>query len=215
MASRRQPGYIVVEGPIGVGKTTLARRLAHAFQSDLLLEQAEDNPFLPRFYREPNNAAFQTQLFFLFQRAQQIQSLRQGDLFQPAQVVDFLIDKDRLFASLTLNTDELDLYQQVYDKMILDAPQPDLVIYLQAPVEVLLQRIRTRAIEYEQLIDENYLQRVAEAYVDFFYHYDRSPLLIVNTAAINLAEGEADFNLLLERVREMPNGRHFFNPGAI
>ena len=215
MASRRQPGYIVVEGPIGVGKTTLARRLAHAFQSDLLLEQAEDNPFLPRFYREPNNAAFQTQLFFLFQRAQQIQSLRQGDLFQPAQVVDFLIDKDRLFASLTLNTDELDLYQQVYDKMILDAPQPDLVIYLQAPVEVLLHRIRTRAIEYEQLIDENYLQRVAEAYVDFFYHYDRSPLLIVNTAAINLAEGEADFNLLLERVREMPNGRQFFNPGAI
>jgi len=215
MASRRQPGYIVVEGPIGVGKTTLARRLAHAFQSDLLLEQAEENPFLPRFYREPNNAAFQTQLFFLFQRAQQIQSLRQGDLFQPAQVVDFLIDKDRLFASLTLNAAELDLYQQVYDKMVLDAPQPDLVIYLQAPVEVLLQRIRTRAIDYEQLIDENYLQRVVEAYVDFFYHYDRSPLLIVNTAAINLAEGEADFNLLLERIREMPNGRHFFNPGTI
>ncbi len=190
-------------------------RGAWPFQSDLLLEQAEDNPFLPRFYRDPNNAAFQTQLFFLFQRAQQIQSLRQGDLFQPAQVVDFLIDKDRLFASLTLNADELDLYQQVYDKMILDAPQPDLVIYLQAPVEVLLQRIRMRAIDYEQLIDENYLQRVAEAYVDFFYHYDRSPLLIVNTAAINLAEGEADFNLLLERIRELPSGRHFFNPGAI
>lgn len=215
MASRRQPGYIVVEGPIGVGKTTLARRLAHAFQSDLLLEQAEDNPFLPRFYRDPDNAAFQTQLFFLFQRAQQIQSLRQGDLFKPAQIVDFLIDKDRLFASLTLNADELDLYQQVYDKMILDAPQPDLVIYLQAPVEVLLQRIRTRAIDYEQLIDENYLQRVAESYVDFFFNYDRSPLLIVNTAAINLAEGEADFNLLLERIREMPSGRYYFNPGAI
>ncbi len=215
MASRRQPGYIVVEGPIGVGKTTLARRLAHAFQSDLLLEQAEENPFLPRFYRDPDNAAFQTQLFFLFQRAQQIQSLRQGDLFKPAQIVDFLIDKDRLFASLTLNADELDLYQQVYDKMIPAAPQPDLVIYLQAPVEVLLQRIRTRAIDYEQLIDEQYLQRVAEAYVDFFFNYDRSPLLIVNTAAINLAEGDADFNLLLERIREMPSGRYYFNPGAI
>lgn len=215
MSSHRQPGYIVVEGPIGVGKTTLARRLAPALQSDLLLEQAEDNPFLPRFYRDPDNAAFQTQLFFLFQRAQQVQSLRQGDLFRPAQIVDFLIDKDHLFASLTLTADELDLYQQVYDKMIPDAPQPDLVIYLQAPVEVLLQRIRTRAIDYEQLIDEHYLQRVAEAYVDFFFNYHRSPLLIVNTAAINLAEGDADFNLLLERILEMPSGRHYFNPGAI
>ncbi len=215
MSKHKQPGYIVIEGPIGVGKTTLARRLAEAFRSDLLLEQAGDNPFLPRFYRDPENTALQTQLFFLFQRAQQIQSLRQGDLFQPSRIVDFLIDKDRLFASLTLSHDELDLYYQVYDKLTLDAPEPDLVIYLQAPVEVLLQRIQTRAIDYEQLIDEAYLQRVAEAYVDFFYHYDRSPLLIVNTAAINLAEGEADFNLLLERVRELPSGRHYFNPGAI
>lgn len=215
MSSNRQPGYIVVEGPIGVGKTTLAKRLAHAFQSDLMLEQAQENPFLPRFYHDPQHAALPTQLFFLFQRAQQIQSLRQGDLFQSARIVDFLIDKDPLFASLTLSREELDLYHQVYGRMTLDAPEPDLVIYLQAPVDVLLQRIQTRAIDYEQLIDEAYLRRVAEAYVDFFYHYDRSPLLIVNTANINLAEGEQDFRLLVEQIRDLPPGRHYFNPGVV
>ena len=215
MSSNTQPGYIVVEGPIGVGKTTLAKRLAHAFQSDLMLEQAQDNPFLPRFYHDPQHAALPTQLFFLFQRAQQIQSLRQGDLFQSARIVDFLIDKDPLFASLTLSSEELDLYHQVYGRMTLDAPEPDLVIYLQAPVDVLLQRIQTRAIDYEQLIDEAYLHRVAEAYVDFFYHYDRSPLLIVNTANINLAEGDQDFRLLVEQIRDLPLGRHYFNPGVV
>lgn len=215
MSSNRQPGYIVVEGPIGVGKTTLAKRLAHAFRSDLMLEQAQENPFLPRFYHDPQHAALPTQLFFLFQRAQQIQSLRQGDLFQSARIVDFLIDKDPLFASLTLSREELDLYHQVYGRMTLDAPEPDLVIYLQAPVDVLLQRIQTRAIDYEQLIDEAYLRRVAEAYVDFFYHYDRSPLLIVNTANINLAEGEQDFSLLVEQIRDLPPGRHYFNPGVV
>lgn len=215
MSTNNHSGYIVVEGPIGVGKTTLAKRLAQAYQTDLLLERAEDNPFLPRFYQDPENAALPTQLFFLFQRAQQIQSLRQGDLFQPARVVDFMIEKDRLFAALTLNRDELALYQQVYDKMTLEAPQPDLVIYLQAPIDVLLKRIETRAIDYEQLIDESYLRRVAEAYVEFFHHYDRSPLLIVNTADFNLADGHDDFNLLLERIRDLPPGRHYFNPGAI
>lgn len=209
------PAYIVVEGPIGVGKTTLARRLANAYGTDLVLEQAEENPFLPRFYRDPKNAALPTQLFFLFQRARQIQALRQGDLFQPARIVDFLIDKDYLFASLTLSKDELDLYQQVYDRMTLEAPEPDLVIYLQAPIEVLMKRIETRAIDYEQLIDEDYLRRVAEAYVSFFYHYDRSPLLIVNTADFDLASSDADLKLLLECIRDLPPGRHYFNPGAI
>lgn len=215
MPINNHSGYIVVEGPIGVGKTTLAKRLAEAYQSDLILERAEDNPFLPRFYQDPKNAALPTQLFFLFQRAQQIQSLRQGDLFQPARIMDFLIDKDRLFAGLTLNPDELNLYQQVYDQLTLEAPQPDLVIYLQAPVDVLLERIEKRAIEYEQLIDEHYLRRVAEAYVEFFYHYDRSPLLIINTADFNLAEGHDDFNLLMQQIRDLPSGRHYFNPGAI
>lgn len=215
MPMNNHSGYIVVEGPIGVGKTTLAKRLAQAYQTDLILERAEDNPFLPQFYQDPRNAALPTQLFFLFQRAQQIQSLRQGDLFQPARIMDFLIDKDRLFAELTLNRDELNLYQQVYDQMTFEAPQPDLVIYLQAPIETLLKRIETRAIDYEQLIDEQYLRRVTEAYVDFFHHYDRSPLLIVNTADFNLAEGHDDFKLLLERMRDLSPGRHYFNPGAI
>lgn len=211
IANSQAPAYIVVEGPIGVGKTTLAKRLATALRVDSLLEQAEANPFLPRFYRDPQAAALPTQLFFLFQRAQQIQSLRQGDLFRPNRVLDFLLDKDQLFAELTLSPDELELYRQVYARMTLEAPVPDLVIYLQAPPEVLLKRVRARGIDYEQLIDENYLERVAASYVDFFYHYDRSPLLIVNTAGLNLAEGEDDFNLLLEQIRQLPPGRHYFN----
>lgn len=207
-----EPRYIVVEGPIGVGKTTLAKRLAEALQVDLLLERAEDNPFLPRFYEDPKTAALPTQLYFLFQRAQQIQGLRQGDLFQPARVVDYMIDKDRLFAELTLGKAELDLYWQVYQHMTLEAPAPDLVIYLQAPIDTLLKRISRRGIAYEQGIDEQYLRRVAEAYIEFFYHYDRSPLLIVNTGDINLADGERDFQLLLDQVRSLSTGRHYFNP---
>lgn len=209
------PGYIVVEGPIGVGKTTLAKRLADAFGSELMLERAEENPFLPRFYQDPDRTALPTQLYFLFQRAQQIQILRQGDLFRPARIVDFLMDKDRLFASLTLTKEELDLYYQVYNRLVIQAPAPDLVVYLQAPPEVLSQRIEMRAIDYEQSIDEDYLRRVSEAYINFFYHYDRSPLLIVNTADINLSEGDRDFSLLLERIRALNSGRHYFNPRAI
>jgi deoxyguanosine kinase len=212
MLAEIEPRYIVVEGPIGVGKTTLARRLAEALRVDLLLERAEDNPFLPRFYQDPKAAALPTQLYFLFQRAQQIQSLRQGDLFQPSQVVDFMIDKDRLFAELTLSKAELDLYWQVYQRLTLEAPAPDLVIYLQAPIETLLKRIGRRGIDYEQGIDEAYLRRVAEAYIDFFYHYDRSPLLIVNTGDLNLADGERDFELLLDQIRGLSPGRHYFNP---
>ncbi len=204
--------FIVVEGPIGVGKTTLARRLADSFGSELLLEGAEENPFLERFYADPGKTALPTQMFFLFQRARQIQELRQKDLFEPVRVADFMLEKDRLFAQLTLEPDELRLYEQTYEHLTLDAPQPDLVIYLQAPVEVLLDRIARRSRPGEHHIGSDYLKRVVEGYAEFFYHYDASPLLIVNAAGIDLANREEDYHRLLEQVKVTRSGRHFFNP---
>ncbi|HEY3487278.1 MAG TPA: deoxynucleoside kinase [Gammaproteobacteria bacterium] len=206
------PGYIVVEGPIGVGKTTLARRLAGSFGTELLLESADTNPFLEQFYRKPKQAALPTQLFFLLQRAQQLNEMRQGDMFRPVQVADFLMEKDRLFAELTLNNDELKLYEQIYSHMTPDIPKPDLVIYLQAPVEVLFDRIGRRGIAYEQLIEASYLQRLVDAYTKFFYDYSDSPLLIVNAADINFAENDADYQQLLEQICKARSGRHYFNP---
>jgi deoxyadenosine/deoxycytidine kinase len=213
--SNRLPEYIVVEGPIGVGKTTLAKRLADTLQTELMLEHAGANPFLPRFYREPKTAALPTQLYFLFQRAKQIETLRQTDMFRPSQVADFLIQKDRLFAQVTLDKDELDLYYQVYNRLTLDAPVPDLVIYLQAPVEILLKRVQERGIDYEKYMDENYLRQVAEAYVEFFYHYNEAPLLIINTTDFNLAEGTGNYHLLLDYISDLSPGRHYFNPVAL
>lgn len=210
--SQEAPGYIIVEGPIGVGKTSLARRLAVTFNSELLLERAEDNPFLERFYQYPRQAALPTQLSFLLQRVRQVGHLRQGDMFRGRLIGDFLLEKDRLFAQLTLDDDELHLYEQVYDNLTVAAPRPDLVIYLQAPVEVLLERIKKRGISYERLIESAYLQRLADAYAHFFYHYDRSPLLIVNAADIDWVENEQDYGELVERVRRTRSGRHYVNP---
>ena len=213
--SAGNPGFIVVEGPIGVGKTTLARRLAESFGSELLLEGADDNPFLKRFYRDPRQGAFTTQLFFLMQRAQQMQALRQGDMFQPVRVSDYLMDKDRLFAQLTLDEEEFRLYQQVYGHLTLDMPVPDLVIYLQAPVEVLLKRIARRGRPYEAGIDAGYLQRLSDAYTRFFYYYDAAPLLIVNAAEIDLASRDADYQALLARIAATKSGRQYFNPAPL
>lgn len=211
------PKYIVVEGAIGIGKTTLARRLAQTFGSDLLLEDAAANPFLERFYQNPRQTALSTQLFFLLQRVRQMrdlqQALSQPDMFQPAgRVADFLIDKDPLFARLTLDDDELRLYEQVRQQLVLDAPPPDLVIYLQAPVEVLLTRIGRRGRGHEKLIESSYLQRLADAYARFFHHYSAAPLLIVNAAEVNYVENDRDYDLLVEQVRAIRSGRHYFNP---
>lgn len=207
--------FIVVEGPIGVGKTTLAKRLAESFGSDVLLEGVEENPFLERFYQDPRSAALQTQLFFLFQRARQIQSLRQADMFRPVRVADFIMEKDRLFAELTLDEDEFKLYQQVYEHVTIDAPTPDLVIYLQAPVDVLRKRVSKRGRDYERHLDAEYLERIVESYTRFFYDYAQSPLLIVNATELDLVNNESDYQLLLEQINKTRSGRHYFNPAPL
>ena len=203
---------VVVEGPIGVGKTTLARRLAGAVGAETVLEQADENPFLERFYRNPRAAAFPAQLYFLFQRARQLGELRQQDPFAPVRVADYLLDKDRLFARITLEDDEYALYEQVYARLALDAPRPDLVVFLQAPVETLLERIERRGIRYEKLISADYLQRLVEAYTRFFHQYSDSPLLIVNAGEIDPVGDSRDFDELFEAIRRTRRGRHFFNP---
>jgi deoxyguanosine kinase len=204
--------FIVVEGPIGVGKTSFARRLGEALSAELVLEPALENPFLERFYRNPRAAAFQTQLYFLFQRAQQLSGLKQQDLFAPVRVADYLLEKDRLFARLTLDEAEYGLYKQVAAKLSIDPPKPDLVIYLQAPVDVLIDRIARRGIDYERLIDRSYLERLNEAYARFFHEYDGAPLLIVNAASIDPVNNQADFDELHQAISRMRKGRLYYNP---
>ena len=207
------PRYIAVEGPIGVGKTSLAKRLAQSFNYETLLERSEDNPFLDRFYHNPRQLALATQLFFLFQRSQQMQELRQDDLFEPVPVADFLIEKDRLFARQNLDSDEFKLYENVYEHMTIDAPAPDLVIYLQAPVEVLMQRIQQRGIASEQLIQEQYLVQLTNAYTEFFHHYTGSTLLTVNSSEMDFVNNDEDYGILLRHIRGLRLGsRNYFNP---
>jgi deoxyadenosine/deoxycytidine kinase len=203
--------YIVVEGPIGVGKTSLARRLAERLDASLLLEQPEQNPFLARFYQDIERYALPTQLFFLFQRISQLRDLAQLDLFKRATVSDFLLDKDPLFARMTLSGEELHLYQTIYDTLKPQAPRPDLVIYLQAEPQTLIERVRGRGIDLERPITPEYLAMLAESYSRYFYHYDEGPVLIVNSERLNFVKREKDLDLLMDRIASMRGGREFFN----
>jgi deoxyguanosine kinase len=207
------PRYIAVEGPIGVGKTSLAKRLAESFNYEILLEKSEENPFLERFYHNPRQLALATQLFFLFQRSRQMQELRQNDMFEPVRVADFLMEKDKLFAKQNLDPDEFKLYEDVYTHLTIDAPVPDLVICLQAPVEVLMQRIQNRGIPAEMLIEEQYLANLISAYTDFFHYYNKSTLLLVNCADMDFVNNDVDYQLLLNHIGTMRKGtRNYFNP---
>jgi deoxyadenosine/deoxycytidine kinase len=206
--------YVVIEGPIGVGKTTLARAISEASGATLMLEDPDANPFLPRFYENSDRYALPTQLFFLFQRIDQLASLNQSDLFKRATVADFMLEKDALFARLNLKDDELRLYEQIYAHLHPQVPVPDLVIYLQAAPDTLVERVQRRGAEYEKNIPDPYLIGLAEAYTRFFYQYISAPLLIVNSDRMNFVDSQDDLALLMERINGMRGPREFFNLGA-
>ncbi len=211
VGNAKLPGYIAVEGPIGVGKTTLTRRMAEVFGYQTLLEPAAENPFLDGFYRGEQQA-LATQLFFLLHRTRQVHNINPNDLLGTRIVADFLMAKDRIFAGLTLDEHEFTLYEQIYQTLHVEAPQPDLVIYLHAPVPVLLSRIRQRGVSFEQHIEANYLERLIDAYTEFFHFYDSAPLLVVNAAEIDFANNRQHFEPLVQQVLSMDGMRQFFNP---
>ncbi|MBC7757099.1 MAG: deoxynucleoside kinase [Bdellovibrio sp.] len=204
--------YVVIEGPIGCGKTTLARLLSEKFNVQLLSEKAEENPFLPRFYQDAQRYALPTQLFFLFQRSRQIADMNQRDMFTAPTVADFFLEKDPLFARLNLDDEEYTLYHQIYSHLQLKSPKPDLIVYLQTPVDELAERIEERNISYEQEIPREYIERLADAYSEFFHSYDAAPVLIVNNEKLNITKDEAALNLLINRIGQIKSSREYFNP---
>ena len=205
------PDYIAVEGPIGVGKTTLANKLASNLNYDILLEMPIENPFLENSYRNPNQSALAAQLFFLFQRVQQLEELKQKSIFEPVRIADFILEKDRLFAEANLNNEEMRLYDKVYEHITIDAPVPDLVIYLQAPVEVLMARIERRGLKFERYLTQEYLTKINDAYSRFFLDYDNSPVLIINAAEIDFESSEEDLEMLITKIMSNPKGKTFIN----
>lgn len=206
--------YIVIEGPIGAGKTSLARLLSRHTGGEALLEDPDANPFLPGFYQDRARYALPTQLYFLFQRATQLRALSQPDLFSGNTIADFMIEKDSLFARLTLSDDEYALYRQVYAQLKPQAPTPDLVVYLQASPETLIERVQRRGVAYERAIPDEYLVRLAEIYARFFYQYDAAPVLTVNSDNLNFVDQPGDFDLLLTRIAGLRGPREFFSMGS-
>ena len=206
--------YIAIEGPIGVGKTALARRLADSLSADLVLEEVEENPFLERFYRDGRSAALPAQMFFLFARARQIEDLRQSDLFTSVRISDYLFTRDRLFAELNLDQEELKLYDQIAENLSVEAPLPDLVIYLQASVDAVMRRLAQRNSRYDRFVDRHYVEKLIDAYARFFHSYDEGPLLIVNASQIDPVNNDADYEQLFRQIERTTGGRHFFNPIA-
>lgn len=212
MKNNNAPKNIIIEGPIGVGKSSLSIKLAASLGASLLLEKPAENPFLERFYKSPKRYSLPTQLFFLFQRVQQLADVQMQPITGVGQVSDFMLAKDPIFAELTLDAEEIMLYQHVYQSLSIDAPKPDLMIYLQAPVPTLQRRIKKRRIQYEQNIDTDYLHRLSDAYSNYFHHYNTSPLLIVNAADINPIDNDDDYQALLTHISRIDAGKHFFNP---
>jgi len=213
-ASKSASRYIAIEGPIGVGKTALARRLADSLSADLVLEEVEENPFLERFYRDGRSAALPAQMFFLFARARQIEDLRQSDLFSKVRISDYLFTRDRLFAELNLDPEELRLYNQIAENLAVDAPVPDLLIYLQASVDAIMRRLAQRNTRYDRFVDRDYIEKLTDAYSRFFHAYDEGPLLIVNASQIDPVNNDADYEQLFQQIERTTGGRHFFNPVA-
>lgn len=207
-----RPTYIAVEGPIGVGKTTLVQRLADHFPAKTVVEVVEENPFLPDFYQNQEKLAFQTQLFFLLSRYRQQQDLWQPDLFHRYIFSDYIFSKDRIFAQLTLSDNEMLLYDQVFQILDTRVLKPDLVVYLQARIEMLLDRIKRRGRAFEQNFDPDYLKRLASTYNDYFFHYSDTPLLVVDTSDINVADSEEDFQGLVRSILRHCGGMEFYKP---